>query len=196
VITLQTEVPAGNVLIDWALAESKGLAARGWISADLHTKITSHLALNMADDDALLRAIWGARGGFAGHFFTPTTKWHLGACSPDSIGSIGLCRHFQGNHHRTADGKVVHYLTIAELAEDDPGFQLESKFDPTLLFGRPILIGNSAAGPWCLLEGTHRLVDAYRRHAQPTRDVAPLPIIIGINNSASARSWWTQARAS
>jgi hypothetical protein len=184
----------GEVWLDWGKAESKALVIERRIPAELRAKIESRTDLSVADATTLIGGIHLKRGGFARDLFTTATKWYGGTYLPEDIGPIGLCLHFQGQHVRTLDRMRVFYYSVAALADGDPGFGLETPYNPALAFGRPILVGPTLSGPWCLLEGTHRLVDEYRRTALGETSPGPRDVILGVSPNALGWYWWTKRR--
>jgi hypothetical protein len=53
--------------------------------------------------------------------------------------------------------------------------------------GRPVLVSYSTAGPWLVMEGTHRLVEIYHAARAGTTERPAVDVIAGI--SPLARSW-------
>jgi len=178
------------MLLDWAFAEAKPMGTSGQIAADLQARVEARVQLDQNDRQALVNGILKRRGHFVASFLTPGTRWFVGTCSSDSIGSIGLCKWFQGRH-QLAGGRVEHFLSLGALADGDPNLKTTTPYDPALLFGRPILVSERLEGPWCLVEGTHRLVEEYRiakngGFGGPAREV-----ILGVCPSAASWIWWT-----
>lgn len=64
------------------------------------------------------------------------------------------------------------------------------EFDRAVMNARPIVLGPSVAGPWCLVEGYGRCCRALRDHRAGRFDGQAIPVIAGITPLASEWSWW------
>jgi hypothetical protein len=191
-ITLGAPVTREEMLLDWALAEAADLADNGWIPRGLAERVTARAPLTPEENAALIQGILGRRGPFLGALLNPSVSWYAGSASCDAIGSIGLCRWLLGGHKQTGDGTVRHYRTLGELADGDPGLGLKTPFDPAALRGHPILVSEREAGPWCLVEGTHRLADEFRRTGRSGPHVGARDVILGISPLAPTWHWWVE----
>jgi len=65
-----------------------------------------------------------------------------------------------------------------------------AEFDRPAMNARPILLGSSLAGPWCLVEGYGRCCRAIRDHRAGRFDGQPIPVIAGVAPRATEWHWW------
>ncbi|MFQ5962076.1 MAG: hypothetical protein ACE5MG_11835 [Candidatus Methylomirabilales bacterium] len=64
------------------------------------------------------------------------------------------------------------------------------EFDRAVMNARPIILGLSISGPWCLVEGYGRCCRAIRDHRAGRFDERPIPVIAGVTPRATEWSWW------
>jgi hypothetical protein len=178
-------VPKETMVFEWARAETKRLVDSGWIARPLADRSDAMAGLSHDDGQALVDAICGHRGDFFGIFVANPTNWLEASCLVESVGRLYLCKYFDGTHQ--VNGVASYFRTIEELAEGDPSFRLPQPFVWSAMRGRPVLVSYSTAGPWLVMEGTHRLVEIYHAARAGTTERPAVDVIAGI--SPLARSW-------
>jgi len=188
--TVSTE----TMVFEWARAETNRLVDSRWIAQSLADRSEASAGLSHDDGQALVKAICGHRGDFFGIFVTNPTQWLEASCPVESVGRLHLCTHFAGTHQ--VNGVASYFRTIEELAEGDRSFRLPQPFVWPAMRGRPVLVSYSAAGPWLVMEGTHRLVEIYHAFRAGTAERALVDVIAGV--CRLARSWnaWREPPAS
>ncbi len=161
ITTTTCEVPLGEILLDWAKAEADRIARE--VSPQLGAyaaRAASGAALSNKDVTMAVIGVLLARGQFFAHFLAHPTRWLVASCPVQEIGALYLDTYFE----RYCDlPGYPDIRTVAELAERAPKFRLNVPFDIARMHGRPMLVSYANVGPWCVLEGTHRLVESPRR---------------------------------
>jgi len=173
------------MVFEWALAERKRLVDSRWIDQSLADRSEAVAGLSHHDGQALVDAICRHRGGFFGIFVANPTNWLEASCPVESVGRLHLCKYFEGTHQ--VNGVPSYFRTIEELAEGDPSFRLTQPFVWSAMRGRPVLVSYGPAGPWVVMEGTHRLVEVYHAAKARRTEKPAVDVIAGI--SPLARRW-------
>lgn len=71
--------------------------------------------------------------------------------------------------------------------EPTPGIP---EFDRAKMNARPILLGSSLGGPWCLVDGYGRCCRAIRDHRAGRFDGRSIPAIVSVTPRAAEWVWW------
>lgn len=181
-------MPIGIVLLNWAKAEPDRIAKEFIpVIAGYASKAASGAPLTYDDVRWALVGIIGTRGPYFAHFLLNVTRWQVASCPAQEIGALYLNRYFE---HYPDLPEHPDLRNIAELAEGDPKNRLDEPFDLAKMQGKPMLVSYSAAGPWCVLEGTHRLVAIQRLVAAGTPPIESLEVIVGICEQATDWHMW------
>jgi hypothetical protein len=95
------------------------------------------------------------------------------------------------------DARIIAYQPFVEKAPsrrlDDLCGQPQApsaEFNRAVMTARPIVLGSSLSGPWCLVEGYRRCCRAIRDHRVGRFDGQPMPVIAGVTSRATEWSWW------
>lgn len=148
------------LVLDWGYAEADRLKEAGFVTDAFAAKVRSRAKLNAGEEVQLMRAIVEHRGGFFSHLVQHLPGWYLAKLQVSAIGSLKLNTHFRDQHR--VNGKIQDFRTVEELATGDPLFVVKGPFSWNLMQGHPMLVAEGNLGPWCVLEGTHRLVEINR----------------------------------
>ena len=175
-------------VLEWARAETTRLVKGHFISESVATRSNANMRLSPDQKRSLRKAICDHRGPFFGHFTAHPTNWFEASCPVADIGRLHLCTHFETEHK--VDGIVRNFPTVAALAKGDPSFGVKGKFELASIRGRPMLVSDSSSGPWCVLEGTNRLVAIHRLVEAGKCPFESVPIIVGVCPTAKEWHWW------
>lgn len=178
------EIDFGEMLFDWAKAEPHLIAKQAPYFAPYAARAAAGEVLSNGEITLAVTGILISRGQFLAHFLAHRTRWFVASCPVQDIGAINLCRYFERYPDLPGHPNI---RTVAELAECDPKNRLDEPFDLAKMRGRPMLVSNTEAGPWCLLEGTHRLVAIHRLVDAGKAPFESFEIVVGI--CERARDW-------
>jgi hypothetical protein len=142
-------------------------------------------ALSLADAADVAVAILLFRWELLGYFVRNPTEWLEGDFAAANLGDV---------HVIDSPDDYKGKPTIRELArvfEDRlPNFHYEAMRE------RPILLGPTKDGPWCLMDGYHRCVEIFLQHEDRTLGVERVRVILGVCETArnwhnsNGRPWW------
>jgi hypothetical protein len=185
-ITVSTEIPVGEMLLDWARAEPARITKCFPAFSDLAARGAAGASLTKKEIGQLVGGLLTARGVFVGHFISHPTQWLAASCPVADIGALNLCTWFERYPDLVGHPNL---RTVAELAHRDPNCRLPTPFDKAKMRGRPILVSDSVGGPWCLVEGTHRLAEIFRLVEAGKPPFEILEIVVGV--CPEAKVWYS-----
>ena len=191
-IAVQHTIPNVAVLLSWARAETRALVDRNFINKELAARSDSNADLSPDDIRDLIRGIECYRRGFFDHFIANPTAWFEATCPVSEIGNLSLCSYFYGTYKVNCEARI--FPTLAELAEGAPEFKLPDTFDWNAMRGRPTVVCSRHNGPWCILEGTHRLAEIYRAWKASKSMPESVPCFVGVCETVEQWSFWRSSR--
>src|SRR5271157_4556193 len=137
ITTTTREVRFGEILFDWAKAESDRISRE--VSPQLGAIAARAAAGEILSNRDVTLAVIGilyCRGQFFAHFLAHPTRWLVATCPVQDIGALYLDTYFE--HYPDLPGNPD-LRTVAELAERDPKNCLRGPFDLAKMQGKPVL---------------------------------------------------------
>jgi len=147
----------------------------------VRAKILGGSTIDDTDVAEIVRASMAVRGAFVVFFLSNGTQWFTADFPASELGGVRVLRcHVAFSPNRT----------FAEFAQAKQELG-PPRFDLSVTRGRPILVGPTVNGPWCLMEGNHRCCSILRGNADGTNPISSIPVIAGICARAQEWYWWT-----
>lgn len=172
-----------DVVIDWGLAEVRGLLGRGLVDAELVARVEAGIR-TASGLQRISMGIKCARGRFLTHF----VDFPVPGC--EARFDLAETRFVRLHRWFEQQPRYRCLQTLEDLSRVNDDYQIRN-FDLNKLIGRVVFLATGSGGPWCIFEGTHRCCTLIRLADEKREPDKAFDVIVGVDPSVTKwLPWW------